>query len=322
MKCIKKENQVAMISDLQRPRMGARIKKELSRNHILYIMTIPILLYFILFCYLPMFGLVIAFKDYSVAKGVFASPWVGFKHFKDFFQGVYFLRTLKNTLLISFYQLLFGFPAPIIFALLINEIRHNKFKKMVQTVTYLPHFISLVVICGIITDFFSTNGLITHIISMFGGEKINYIGTAKYFRSIYVGTTIWQTLGWNSIIYLAALAGIDQQLYESASIDGANKLRQVWHITLPGIMPTIIILLIMNLGQILSVGYEKIILLYSPATYETADVISSFIYRRGLQEGNQYSFAAAVGMFSSVTNLIVLLISNKISNRVSQTGLF
>ena len=299
-----------------------RISEELKRNYILYLMAIPILLYFALFCYLPMSGLVIAFKRYSVAQGVFGSPWVGLKNFQDFFTGVYFGRVIKNTLLISFYNLIFGFPAPIIFALLINELKGQKFKKLVQTITYLPHFISLVVICGIITNFFSTNGVVTQLISLFGGENMNYIGSANHFRTIYVITDIWQGIGWSSIIYLAALSGIDAELYEAASIDGAGKMRKIWHITIPGIMSTVIILLIMRIGQLLSVGHEKIILLYGPATYETADVISSFIYRRGLQEANQYSFSAAVGMFSSVINLIVLFVANKFSRKVSETSLF
>lgn len=299
-----------------------RISEELKRNYILYIMAVPIVLYFALFCYLPMTGLVIAFKRYSVAQGIFGSPWVGLKNFNDFFGGVYFGRVLKNTLLISFYNLIFGFPAPIIFALLINELKGQKFKKVVQTITYLPHFISLVVICGIITNFFSTNGVVTQLISFFGGKTMNYIGSADYFRAIYVITDIWQGIGWSSIIYLAALMGIDAELYEAASIDGAGKLRKIWHITLPGIMPTVVILLIMRVGQLLSVGHEKIILLYGPATYETADVISSFIYRRGLQEANQYSFSAAVGMFSSVVNLIVLFAANTFSRKVSETSLF
>ena len=299
-----------------------RISEELKRNYILYLMAIPILLYFALFCYLPMSGLVIAFKRYSVAQGVFGSPWVGLKNFQDFFTGVYFGRVIKNTLLISFYNLIFGFPAPIIFALLINELKGQKFKKLVQTITYLPHFISLVVICGIITNFFSTNGVVTQLISLFGGENMNYIGSANHFRTIYVITDIWQGIGWSSIIYLAALSGIDAELYEAASIDGAGKMRKIWHITIPGIMTTVIILLIMRIGQLLSVGHEKIILLYGPATYETADVISSFIYRRGLQEANQYSFSAAVGMFSSVINLIVLFVANKFSRKVSETSLF
>ena len=299
-----------------------RISEELKRNYILYLMAIPILLYFALFCYLPMSGLVIAFKRYSVAQGVFGSPWVGLKNFQDFFTGVYFGRVIKNTLLISFYNLIFGFPAPIIFALLINELKGQKFKKLVQTITYLPHFISLVVICGIITNFFSTNGVVTQLISLFGGENMNYIGSSNHFRTIYVITDIWQGIGWSSIIYLAALSGIDAELYEAASIDGAGKMRKIWHITIPGIMSTVIILLIMRIGQLLSVGHEKIILLYGPATYETADVISSFIYRRGLQEANQYSFSAAVGMFSSVINLIVLFVANKFSRKVSETSLF
>lgn len=294
---------------------------EIIKNNQLYILAIPVLLYFLIFCYLPMFGLVIAFKDYSVVKGVFASPWVGFKNFTDFFHNIYFGRLLRNTLLISAKSIVFGFPAPIILALLLNELRAKKFKSVVQTITYLPHFISMVVICGMIMNFFGSEGIVTKFIAMFGGELKNYMGDAKYFQTIYVATEIWQGIGWSSIIYLAALAGIDQQLYEAASIDGAGRFKQMLYVTLPGIAETVIVMLILRLGQVMSLGYEKIILLYNSSTYETADIISSFVYRMGLGE-SRYGFSAAVGLFQSIINIILLLGSNAVSKKINNVGLF
>lgn len=301
--------------------VGSRIKKEWKKNNCLYIMAIPIILYFVLFKYVPMFGLTIAFKNFSVAKGVFGSEWVGLKYFQEFFQSVYFSRIMINTLMISIMCICIGFPIPIIFALLLNEIRSRKFKSIVQTASYLPHFISMVVICGMITDFFSTDGLITMIISRFGGANMNYIGDAGYFRRIYVLTDVWQSFGWGSIIYLAALTGIDEQLYEAARIDGAGRWKQMIHITLPGIANTIIIMLIMRLGRILSVGYEKIILLYTPQTYEVADIISSYTYRMGILNG-KYGYSSAVGLFQSVINVIILLSANALSKKFTDMSLF
>lgn len=302
-------------------KLSERIVIELKKNKYLYILSIPIFLYFILFKYLPMFGLTLAFKDYNIMKGVAASEWVGLKYFKEFFSSVYFTRTLLNTFIISLMDIVIGFPIPIIFALLLNELRGKYFKKIVQTASYLPHFISMVVICGMITDFFSTNGLISTLISKLGGENMNYIGNPSYFRQIFVGTNIWQQLGWNSIIYIAALAGVDRDLYEAAAVDGAGRWRQLIHITLPGISGTIIIMLIMRLGQVLSVGYEKIILLYTPQTYDVADVISSYTYRAGIID-QRYSYSIAVGMFQSVINVIILLTANTISKKVTETSLF
>lgn len=301
--------------------VGTKLKREWGRNKYLYILTVPILLYFILFKYLPMFGLTIAFKNYSVANGVFESPWVGLDYFKEFFSGMYFTRTLCNTLAISILDIVIGFPIPIIFALMLNEINSKLFKKFVQTVSYLPHFISLVVVCGMISDFFSTDGLISVLISRLGGENMSYIGDSRYFRSIFIGTNIWQNFGWSSIIYLAALSGIDSELYEAAVIDGAGKWQQMIHITLPGIANTIIIMLIMKLGQVLSVGYEKIILLYTPQTYEVADVISSYTYRMGILN-LRYGYSAAVGMFQSVVNVIILFAANTLSRKYTETSLF
>lgn len=302
-------------------KLSERIVIELKKNKYLYILSIPIFLYFILFKYLPMFGLTLAFKDYNIMKGVAASEWVGLKYFKEFFSSVYFTRTLLNTFIISLMDIVVGFPIPIIFALLLNELRGKYFKKFVQTASYLPHFISMVVICGMITDFFSTNGLISTLISKLGGENMNYIGSSSHFRQIFVGTNIWQQLGWNSIIYIAALAGVDRDLYEAAAVDGAGRWRQLIHITLPGIAGTIIIMLIMRLGQVLSVGYEKIILLMTTQTQDVADVIASYTYRAGIID-QRYSYSIAVGMFQSVINVIILLTANTISKKVTETSLF
>lgn len=298
-----------------------RILNELKMNKYLYIMAVPVILYYLLFCYAPMGGLIIAFKDYDISLGIFKSSFVGLKYFKEFFGGIYFTRIFLNTLIISAYGIIFGFPAPIIFALLMNEIRCSWYKRTVQTVTYLPHFISIVVVCGMIVDFFGKSGIITNVLSFFTGTRVNYLSEAKYFRSIYISTNIWQNIGWDSIIYLAALAGIDVQLYEAACIDGAGRFRQLINITIPGIMPTVLIMFILCIGQLLSVGYEKIILLYNAGTYETADVISSYVYRVGVVSA-RYGYSAAVGLFQSVINFALLVTANAISKRTSGTGLF
>ncbi|SFL59350.1 putative aldouronate transport system permease protein [Paenibacillus sp. 1_12] len=294
---------------------------DIRKNKYLYMMLTPVLLYYVLFHYLPMYGALIAFKDYSPARGIWGSDWTGFDHFVQFFNGPYFIRTLKNTLLISFYDLLFGFPAPIVLALLLNEIRLSWFKRAVQTITYMPHFISLIVICGMIKDFTSTGGLIATLVAWLGGPKESLLLSSEWFRTIFISSGIWQHVGWGTIIYLAALTTIDTEQYEAAKIDGANRWRQMRYITLPGIVPTIIIMLILDLGRLLNVGFEKIILLYNPSTYETADVISSYVYRAGLQEFN-YSFSAAVGLFNSVINFGLVILSNYISRKVNDTSLW
>ena len=301
--------------------MKSSFLEDMKKNPGLYIMIIPVLAFFLIFAYFPMFGLIMAFQNYTPKGGFFHSDFVGFKHFIDFFGSVYFGRLLKNTLAISVLNLLFGFPAPIIFALLLNEVNNKWFKKSIQTISYLPSFISLVIVCGLVADFTASDGPITGLIAKLGGEKINYLGQPEYFRTIYILSDMWQGIGFGSIIYLAALAGIDQELYEAASLDGAGRWRQTLHITLPGIVPTIITLLILRMGTMFAVGYEKIILLYSPATYKTADVISSYVYRKGLQEFN-YSYSAAVGLFNSVINTILLIVSNKISAKFAGTSLF
>jgi putative aldouronate transport system permease protein len=298
-----------------------RLRKDLRVNKSVYIMFLPVLIYYIIFHYKPMYGAIIAFKDYTPIKGIMGSEWIGFKHFIDFFSSFYFRRVLRNTLVISFSTLLFGFPAPIILALLINELKSKVFSRTVQTITYMPHFISMVVICGMIRTFTIDSGIINDIIAFFGGERVTLLGQPKLFVPVYVLSGIWQEVGWGSIIYLAAMAGIDQELYEAAKIDGAGRWKQTLYVTLPGIAPTIVILLILRMGSLLNVGFEKIILLYSPATYETADVISSFVYRKGLQEFN-WSFSSAVGLFNQVINFILLISANWFSRKVNESSLW
>ncbi|MFD0960243.1 ABC transporter permease [Paenibacillus chungangensis] len=297
--------------------------REMMRNRSLYIMLIPVILYFTLFHYKPMYGAIIAFKDFRPFLGVWDSPWVGFKHFEQFFESYYFGRVLKNTIIISLYQLLFAFPAAIILALLLNEVKNQIFKRVVQSISYLPHFISLVVICGMLIDFLQSDGIINRLIVTMGitDEPISFLILPEWFRVIFIGSGIWQGIGWSSIIYLAALAGINPSLYEAAAVDGAGRWRQVWSITLPGIMPTVIILLIINIGNFMVVGFDKIILLYNPATYETADVIGSFVFRRGILEAN-YSFTAAVGLFNSVINFILLILVNQIAKKKAESSLW
>lgn len=299
----------------------SRLFKDLRRYRIVYLMAIPVLAYYIIFCYVPMYGAVIAFENFNPVDG-FLSPWVGFRHFIEFFQSYYFLILIRNTFLISFFTLIFGFPMPIILALLLNELRGNAFKRTVQTISYLPHFISLVVVCGLIVDFTSSTGLITRVLHLLTGYPLqNMLQEPRFFIPIYVISNIWQTVGWGSIIYLAALAGIDQEQFEAARIDGASRFQQMWHITLPGIMPTIVVLLILQIGQMMNVGYEKILLLYTPVTYDVADVISTFVYRRGILSAD-YSFATAVGLFNSGINFALLVSANWISRKVNETSLW
>lgn len=305
----------------ERESFSIRVKKDWKGNRSLYLMVLPVILFYILFHYKPMYGAIIAFQDYNPRQGVTGSEWVGFDQFIRFFTSPYFGRLVKNTLLLSVYGIIYGFPAPIILALLLNELRARRFKKTVQTITYLPHFISLVVVTGIIKDFTQSTGLINDIIVMFGGERSSLIQNPALYRTIYIVSDIWQGIGWGSIIYLSALSGVDQQLYEAASIDGAGRWKQLIHVTLPGIAPTIVIMLIMRMGQLLGTGYEKTILLYNEATYETADVIASYIYRVGILERN-WSYSTAIGLFNSVINLALLIATNKISRRVSETSLW
>lgn len=300
---------------------SGRIRMAFKRCWILYLMIIPVVLYYVIFHYLPMAGLVIAFKDYRVARGILGSKWVGLKHFIDFFQSEYAWQTTRNTLSISCLGLVFGFPAPIILAILLNEVKAAHFKKAVQTITYMPHFISLVIICAMVRDFCATRGLFNTILNGLGLPSVDFLIQPKWFYPIYITSGIWQNVGWDSIIYLSALSAIDQELYEAAAVDGAGRLRRIWSVTLPGILPTITILLILRIGSIMSVGFEKIILLYNPSVYETADVISTYVYRRGLVDG-KYSFASAVGLMNSIINFALLLMADRISKHFGQSGLF
>lgn len=303
------------------PSFWARLGKDLKKNYGAYLFLVPAILFYVLFCYKPMYGIVIAFKNYSPGKSFSASPWVGFRHFTDFFDSYYFGRLIRNTLTISLSSIIFGFPAPIIFALLLNEIENSKFKRLTQTITYAPHFISMVIVGGLIKIFTSSNGIITQVLMGFGYSGGDMLAKPSMFVPIHVISGIWQNVGWGSIIYLSALTSIDPELYEAAGIDGANRWRQVLHITLPGIMNTVIIMLILRMGSIMNVGYEKIILLYNESIYETADVISTFVYRKGLQQF-QWSYSTAVGLFNSVINFLIVYVFNRISRKVSEVSLW
>lgn len=292
------------------------------RNHwMLYLLMIPFILWYVIFMYKPMYGLQIGFKDYDILSGIQGSPFIGLDHFKEFLGDEFFWRAFRNTIMISLYDLIFAFPAPILLALMLNEIKNVKFKKSVQTITYLPHFISIVVIAGLVTNFLAPSGLVNNIIEMFGGERTYFLIQPDKFRTIYTGMNIWKGIGFGAVVYIAALAGVDQQLYEAASIDGAGKFRQLWNVTLPSIRPTIMTMLILKIGQLLNVSYEAILLLYQPSTYETADIINTYVYRTGMIEG-RYDFATAVGLTNSIIAFALVYISNKISKKYTETGIF
>ena len=300
---------------------GQRVRKDFRRNRMVYLMVTPVIIFYILFSYMPMYGVLIAFKDFRPIHGVWGSEWVGLAHFTRFFDGPFFFRLVRNTFLLNVYMLAWGFPAPIILALLLNEMRNIKFKRTVQTIAYMPHFISTIVIVGIIFDFTMSRGLINDIVYFFGGTRRNLMADPSLFRSIYVISEIWQGVGWGTIVYLAALAGIDEQLYEAATIDGAGRFRRLISITLPGLMPTVVILFILRMGGMMSIGFEKILLMYSPITYETADVISTYVFRTGVL-GAQFSYASAVGLFNTIINFALIVCANSISRRVNETSLW
>ena len=311
---------------LSRPRFlgagyGTMLRQDFVRNRTVYLMAVPVVAFFLIFYYVPLFGLIISFKRFTPALGIFGSPWVGFKYFEDFFQSYFAVRIIRNTILLSVLSLIWGFPAPIILALLINEVRATPFKRAVQSLTYLPHFISLVVVAGLLLEFSQSRGLFNDLRAWFGADPISFFQDPRYFRGFYIGSDIWQEIGWGSIIYLAALSAIDPQLYEAATIDGANRCRQLVHVTLPSIAPTIVVLLILRLGQLMTVGHEKIILLYNSSIYETADVISTFVYRKGLLDFS-WSYGTAVGLFNSLINLALVVMANWISRRVNDTSLW
>ncbi len=300
---------------------GKQLAANYRANKLLYWMICPVILYVLIFSYLPMCGLVISFEDYSLVKGIFGSKWVHFKNFADFFGGMYFGRTLRNTLVLSLLDLLFNFPAPILLALMLNEVKHQRFKKLVQTVSYMPHFISMIVVAGLINEFTNSTGVESSIATALGGSAQSYISMPQYFRPIFVISEIWQSVGFNSIIYLAALSGISEELYEAARIDGANRFQQTLHVTLPGIVPTIVIMLILRCGAIMNLNFEKVLLLYSPSTYETSDVIMTYVYRIGIIK-QKIGYSTAVGLFNSVVSLLLVLFANKISKTYTETSMF
>ncbi|OUS76052.1 sugar ABC transporter permease [Paenibacillus sp. MY03] len=300
----------------------AQFLTRFNRSKYLLILFLPALVYYIMFKYVPMFGILISFKDYNAFKGVWESDWVGIKYYKLFFESPDFLKLLRNTILLGVYKIIFGFPAPIILALLLNEVRIQVVKRVAQSISYLPHFISNVVVVSMMFLFLSpSNGIVNQLVEWFGYESINFMQDDHYFRSLYVLSGIWQHIGWETIIYLAALSAIDPQLYEAARVDGANRWHQLRHITVPGISSAIIILFILNIGQVLDIGFEKVLLMLNPSIYNTADVLSTYVYRTGIQAMN-YSYGTAIDLFTSVVNLAFILSANWISRKVSNTSLW
>jgi len=292
------------------------------RDRYFLLMLLPAAILILVFAYIPIGGIIMAFQDYTSSRGIFGSQFVGFKHFRQFFNSIFAGRVVLNTIKLSMFNLLWGFPVPIIFALLLNEMKLPLYKKIVQTVSYLPHFVSTVVVIGMLVTFFDpTFGLINVIRLRLGFSSIAFLSEARWFRTMYVGSEIWQHFGWNSIIYISAIAGIPQEMYEAAEIDGAGRLKQALYITLPSLLPIILTLFILNCGWMFSIGFEKVILMYKPSTYEVADIISTYVYRTGIIN-NQTSFATAIGLFNSVVNMTILLSVNRISGRFSGIKVF
>ena len=296
--------------------------KYVRNEYDLYLMLIPMVVAYLVFSYRPMVNLIIAFKDYSPFLGPWESKWIGLEHFREFFSSPYAYRIIRNTLTISISSLLFSFPAPIILALMLNEVSNARFRKLAQTVTYIPHFISIVVICGMVNSFLSpTSGVVNKIIEFFGGDSVYFMSKPELFVPIYIFTIIWRNTGYSSIVYIAALTAIPSELYEAAEVDGAGRWKQMLHVTLPGILPTIVVMLLVQLGKILNVGYEIIILLYNPGTYETADVINTYVYRTGILEG-RYDYATAIGLLNSIVALVLVLVANHFSHKLTETSLW
>ena len=300
------------------------LMRNVRQYPLLYVMCSVGVVWFIIFRYIPMGGLAIAFQNFRLAKGLFGSKWVGFKNFIRFFNDPYCFRIIRNTFLIAFYSLIWGFPAPILLALSINELQNQRFKRVAQSMSYLPHFVSTVVVIGLLQMITASDGIINSLLvkPFTGGRAILFMSRPEWFRTLYVGSGIWQHVGWSSIIYLAAISGIDPQLYEAAKIDGAGRLQCIFRITLPVIMPTIKVLLILRMGQLFRVGFEKVYLMYSPATYETADVLSTYVYRVGILGGQDFSYAAAIGFFESMISLVMIVGANYMSKKISGEGIY
>ncbi|SER50868.1 carbohydrate ABC transporter membrane protein 1, CUT1 family [Gracilibacillus ureilyticus] len=287
----------------------------------LYALILLPIIYLVIFKYVPMFGNIIAFRRFIPGGSIIGEDWVGFYYFKMFLSDPTFYNVFANTLILAFLLLVITFPAPIIFALLLNEVKNRLFKRFVQTASYLPHFFSIVVVAGMVFEMVALNGPLNSLIAFFGGDKINFIQLPEWFRTIFVSVDLWQGLGWGAILYLAALTGINEELYEAAKIDGANRWKQTLHITIPGILPTIVVLLILNIGNFLQVGFEKVLLLYNPLTYETADVIATYVYRIGLESGS-FSYGTAIGLFESIVGLILVFGANYLSRRITDNSLW
>ena len=305
----------------QEEAFALRLKKDFIRYRYIYLMLLPVVIYYAVFCYGPMSKIVIAFQNFKPALGISGSKWVGMKYFIDFFTGPYAWRLIRNTLLLNILQIILAFPVPIILALLINEIQCRPYKKLVQTVSYMPHFISLVVMCSLLLTFSRSDGIFNDFLALFGVERSNLMANAKLFRPMYVLSGIWQEAGWGSIIYLATLSTIDPGLYEAATIDGASRFQRMLYVSFPGLVPIIIVQLIMRVGNILTMGFEKVFLLYNPLTYDTADIISTYIYRQGLELTN-YSYGTAVGLFNSAVILLILVLANRLSRKATGESLW
>lgn len=324
-KTVNKKERVPRKKYIEDKRRGAffhNLRADFLRNKLAYCLFIPILLYFIVFHYLPMGGLVIAFENFKPRLGIFNSEWVGLKNFRAFFDSTFFTQLFTNTITLSLLDLIFCFPAPIIFALLLNEVRRSRFKKIVQTISYMPYFLSVVVVCGIFTDFCRAGGVFSVLAEKITGQtNVSLIGNPNTFRIVYILLNLWQGFGYGSIIYLSTLSGVDGQLYEAAALDGANRWKQTIHVTLPALKNMIVFSLLMRISTILAVSTDKILLLYTPATYETADVLGTYIYRLGIV-GGQYGLTAAVGLLNSVIGFILLIVSNKLSKKYAEFSLF
>ena len=297
------------------------LAKRIRRDKYLLLLFLPPALYYAVFKYAPMYGILIGFKHFRYAQGIVGSPWAGLFYFELFFKDPYAFRLIRNVLVLNFYQLIFAFPAPIILALLLNEVRNEAFKRSIQTVTYLPHFISTVVVAGMVVNFLAHQGPVNNVLDRIGFERIPFLMRAEWYRTIHVGSDIWQSVGFGSIIFLAALTNIDPQLYEAATVDGASRWRKMLSITLPGIAPTITIMLILNIGNFMTIGFQKILLLYNGSTYETADVIQTYIYRRGLLAA-EFSYATAVGLFQACAALVLITTANYGARKISETSLW
>ncbi len=298
-----------------------RLARVLVRDRYLFLMMLLPTVYYVIFHYIPMYGLTLAFKDFDIGKGIGGSPWVGLEHFRDFFSNPYSYKLLYNTVMLRVWHLTLGFPAPIILALMLNEIRRERFKRFVQTASYLPHFISLVVVCGMVISFLSYDGILNQLVRAFGGEPQQWMSLPQYFRPIWLISGIWQDAGWSSIIYLAALTAISPELYEAAVVDGANRWQRMVHITIPGIMPTVTIMFLLRVGQLLTIDFQKVLLLYTPTTYETADILGTYIYRRGII-GADFAFATAGSLFQALVGLVFIVGSNWLAKRLGQIGLW